>query len=252
MTNFKLRWKLSSSRKGIEVNTELINDSIFDLIESEARQNILPLLIQNSLLKQEPNDLYWLEVSDALSGLSIYKACCLGFLSQGLDAPRNSPFKVIERQIRVAHANDIGLSIINDLQNLLLNDKEKIDASIISCPSLAAIFLQSQKLLYILKTLSSGNLIITVNVNVMDNADQITFQHGSLFFSDLVIRKVLHKIGFKRIRCNDGFEHTESWKHESKLVAFKDENFKPINSRVEESDGFQVKTYVCDLGLHNV
>ena len=101
MTNFKLRWKLSSSRKGIEVNTELINDSIFDLIESEARQNILPLLIQNSLLKQEPNDLYWLEVSDALSGLSIYKACCLGFLSQGLDAPRNSPFKVIERQIRV-------------------------------------------------------------------------------------------------------------------------------------------------------
>ena len=54
-------------------------------------------------------------------------------------------------------------------------------------------------------------MIITVNVNVMDNADQITVQHGSLFFSELVIRKVLHKIGFKRIRCNDGFEHTESY-----------------------------------------
>lgn len=252
MTNFKLRWKLSSSRKGIEVNTELINDSIFDLIESEARQNILPLLIQNSLLKQEPNDLYWLEVSDALSGLSIYKACCLGFLSQGLDAPRNSPFKVIERQIRVAHANDIGLSIINDLQNLLLNDKEKIDASIISCPSLAAIFLLSDKLRYFLKTLCSGNLIITVNVNVMDNANEIKIEHGSLIFSEMTLRRLLHHSGFKRIRRTDDFEHSESWKHESKLVSLKEENFKSVNSWEAETSGFLMKTYVGDMGLRNV
>ena len=234
------------------MDIEPINEKIFTTIKSEDSQNILQLLINDSLHKKEPNDLYWLEVSEVLSRLSISKACCLGFLSQGLDTPKYSTTKVIERQIRVSNANDIGLSIINDLQSFIINDEEKSDALIISCPSLAAIFLLSDKLRYFLKTLCSGNLIITVNVNVMDNANEIKIEHGSLIFSEMTLRRLLHHSGFKRIRRTDDFEHSESWKHESKLVSLKEENFKSVNSWEAETSGFLMKTYVGDMGLRNV
>jgi len=234
------------------MSTDIINDNIFNIINSVDRQNILSLLIKNSLFKQEQNDLYWLEVTEALSRLAIYKACSLGFLSLDLDAPINSPITIFEKQIQVAHANDIGLSIINDLENFHSNNEEKFEALIISCPNLSAIFLLSKKLQHILQKVSSGNLIITFNVNARHDAKEITIQDESLCFSEIMIRKALHEIGFKRIRRNDDFDHTESWKHESKLFVFKDEFFNSIFSRTEESDGFYVKTYVCDLGLNNV
>lgn len=230
----------------------LINDTVFDVIKSDNLHSLLSFLINSSLSKKAPNDLYWLDVTEALSNIKSQRVCSIGFSSLGLDTPENSNIVIIESQIKVVEANDIGASIINDLESVLQNSHEKFDAVIISCTSLSAIFLLSRKLTNILRLLGSGNLVITINVNPKNSTDQITIQNEQLCFSEMMIRKVLHQNGFKRIRRNDDPEHTESWKHETKLITFNDELFRPVSMLLQETDNFLVKTYVCDLGLRNV
>lgn len=234
------------------MNIETPNDKLFSVIPLKDRQNILQLLINDSLFREEPNDLYWLEVSEALLRLSISKASHLCFLSQGLDTPKNQNIQIVEKPITVANANDIGISIINDLQRFLINEEEKSDALVISCPSLAAIFLISEKLRFLLGKLCGGNLIITINVTLQDRRNEITVEHGNLVFSELHVRRLLHQKGFKRIRCTDCFESSASWKHESKEIVFEEGNVKPSNSEIEAPNSFYMKTYVCDMGMRNV
>ena len=234
------------------MDSDLINKTIFNVLNIETLEEVLSLLLKGSISKNLSSDLFWMAVSDSLLCLSSKRICSLGFVSLGLSTPINSDMSIRECQLRVAQVNDLGASLLNDLECLLISDKTKFDAIVISCPSLAAICLLSSKFLNILKSLGSGKLIFSVNINAKNDAEPITLIHGSIFWSEMVVRRLIHQSGFKRIRRIDDFANTESWKHESKLISGKDSEFKPFYPYSSKTDSFYSTAFVCDLGFNNV
>lgn len=233
------------------MKNELVNICFFDLVKSDDWENILSLLVNDSVSRLAPSDLYWIDISESLLAWSCYSVCSLGFIRLGLDTPENSQLSVVERHLRVANGIDIGISMINDLADIIATDDTKSDAVIISCPSLGAIFLLSRSLRRYLMMLSGGRLIITVNVNVAKPEVEVALMDGSLCFSDNLVRAALHQVGFKRIVKDIYNNVNESWASERNLVEFKDKFADTHTGSEKPPSSSYTTTYFCDLGIGN-
>lgn len=226
-----------------------MNKIIFDVFKTNKIDEILTALLKASISTKPSNDLLWIAVSDSLFELSSVQSCSLGFISQELCAPVNSEISVRECQLRIAKVDDIGVSLLNDLQRMLTSKRVRFDSVILSCPNLAAICLLSYQILNILKSLGSGKLIFSCYTKNND-VEPITPLNGNLFWSETTVRRIAHQAGFKRIRRADDLYNTESWRHEKKIIIGNDEEFKIFDPYYSQTAiGLNMRVFVCDSGV---